>query len=215
MIDDAPYVPQLPEHPELREVALAIESYGGAADIFDSSFRAVFISTETVKFLGLTPEEASTLLGLSLIRRSTDGTDLDVMQVTEESGLTWFQNNAPIMRHYPWSRAIRTSMRLSARPARQRSASNRLRRRRARGLTGSPSPQTCASRRFVLGDSNQIHLRLNDDEGQFLGILHMSRGPLPESLMALLGRGDERLFERMNRVSEPARRPAAILFSRP
>ncbi|MBK5115417.1 MAG: hypothetical protein JJE23_00705 [Thermoleophilia bacterium] len=68
-------------------------------------------------------------------------------------------------------------------------------------------------RRFVLGDSNQMQVRLNDDEGRLLGILWLSRGPMPESLMALLGRGDQRLFERMSRVSEPARRPAAILFA--
>ncbi len=56
-------------------------------------------------------------------------------------------------------------------------------------------------------------MRLNDDEGRFLGILWQHRLALPDSLLALLARGDERLFERMSRVSEPARRPAAILFA--
>jgi hypothetical protein len=31
MSDEAAYVPQLPEHPELRELALAIESFGASA----------------------------------------------------------------------------------------------------------------------------------------------------------------------------------------
>lgn len=56
-----------------------------------------------------------------------------------------------------------------------------------------------------------MQVRINDDEGRFLGILWLSRGTLPESLLQLLGRGDERLFERMSRVSEPAKRPASIL----
>ena len=36
---------------------------------------------------------------------------------------------------------------------------------------------------------------------------------MPESLLTRLGRGDQRLFERMDRVSEPGSRPAAILFA--
>jgi class 3 adenylate cyclase len=36
---------------------------------------------------------------------------------------------------------------------------------------------------------------------------------LPESLMARLGRGDQRLFERMDRVREPGKRAAGILFA--
>lgn len=47
MAEGTQYVPQLPEHPELREVALAIESAGMMGEILDSKFRCVFISTET------------------------------------------------------------------------------------------------------------------------------------------------------------------------
>ena len=100
-VDDAPpYVPQLPEHPELRELALAIEGFGASAEIMDSSFRVIFISTETVKVLGLTSEDANRLHGLSIIRRNADGSDVDVMRSTKESGDAWFQHNVPIMRHY-------------------------------------------------------------------------------------------------------------------
>jgi class 3 adenylate cyclase len=45
-------------------------------------------------------------------------------------------------------------------------------------------------------------------------IVHVrTRGTVPESLMQRLGRGDPRLFEPMERVSEPARRPAGRLFA--
>ena len=44
-------------------------------------------------------------------------------------------------------------------------------------------------------------------------MLFLYRSTMPESLVQRLGRGDARLFERMDRVSDPARRSAAILFA--
>jgi class 3 adenylate cyclase len=69
-----------------------------------------------------------------------------------------------------------------------------------------------ALRRNVLGDLNFLDVRINDG-GRFLGVLRLVRTALPESLLTRLGRGDRSLFERMDRVHEPARRPAAILFA--
>ena len=68
-------------------------------------------------------------------------------------------------------------------------------------------------RRSMLGDQYQSQLRINDDDGRFLGVLFLYRSTMPESLVQRLGRGDARLFERMDRVSDPARRSAAILFA--
>ena len=65
----------------------------------------------------------------------------------------------------------------------------------------------------MLGDQNQVQVRLNDDAGRFIGVLYIYRGTVPESLLHRLGRGDPRLFDRMARVSEPGRRPAGILFA--
>ncbi len=212
MSGDAPYVPQLPEHPELRELALAIESFGASAEILDSSFRVVFISTETVKLLGVSPEEANRLYGLSIIRRDTDGSDVDVMRTSRESASAWFQHNAPIMRHYlnPGDAEFAEVFGRTAKLAEETDPLDVVPRAWHDRVSFSPGLRF---RRFVLGDSNQLQVRLNDDQGRFLGILWQQRGTLPESLMALLGRGDEQLFERMSRVSEPARRPAAILFA--
>ena len=58
-----------------------------------------------------------------------------------------------------------------------------------------------------------LDLRIDDRSGQFIGVLRLARSSLPDSLLARLGRGDRGLFERMDAVSEPARRPAAILFA--
>ncbi len=44
-------------------------------------------------------------------------------------------------------------------------------------------------------------------------MVFLYRGMVPDSLLQRLGRGDPQLFERMDRVSEPRRRDAAILFA--
>ncbi len=49
MSGDSPYVPLLPEHPELREIALVIEGTGMMGELFDERFRSVFIASETVR----------------------------------------------------------------------------------------------------------------------------------------------------------------------
>ena len=113
MDDDSPYVPHLPEHPELREVALAIESAGLAGEILDASFRSVYLSTETARILGLSAEDANRLAGKSLIVRSTRE-DEEIMRVTDESGAAWFEHNGPIMR--PVSGAGRPRLRRGVRP---------------------------------------------------------------------------------------------------
>ncbi len=68
-------------------------------------------------------------------------------------------------------------------------------------------------RQTMLGDQHQIQMPINDDGGRFIGVLYLYRGTIRESLLQRLSRGDQRLFERMERVSEPRRRPAGILFA--
>jgi class 3 adenylate cyclase len=74
-------------------------------------------------------------------------------------------------------------------------------------------PPNLRFRQMILGDQEQAQVWISDDAGRFIGVLYLHRGTLPESLLNRLGRGDPRLYERMERVSEPGRRPAAILFA--
>ena len=53
----------------------------------------------------------------------------------------------------------------------------------------------------MLSDGKHLHVRINDDEGRFVGVSWLNRGMLPDSVLWRLGRGDQRLFERMDRVS--------------
>lgn len=211
MGENSAYVPQLPENPELREIALAIESAGLAGEILDARFRSVYISSESARILGLTADDANRLAGKSLIVRSTRE-DEEIMRVADESGAAWFEHNAPIMRRYvePGDPDFAEVFGPMARRAEQLDANEEPPFAWHDNLS---FPSHLRFRRFNLGDVSQLHVRINDDEGRFIGVLNLSRPALPDSLAARLGRGDFRLFERMERVSDPARRPAGILFA--
>jgi len=211
MHDDPPYVSQLPEHPELREIAQAIEAAGMMGDILDASFRCVFISSEAARAMGLSAELGRSMIGMSVIMRSLGAATRGFMRVTRESGTAWWQHNAPIMRRYlePGDPDFDEVFGPAAPAATQLDPIEVA----PRAWHDTVSfPRDLPFRRSMLGDHNQVHVRINDDAGRFIGVLYLFRGAVPESLMQRLGRGDPRLFERMERVSEPARRPAGVLF---
>jgi class 3 adenylate cyclase len=62
-------------------------------------------------------------------------------------------------------------------------------------------------------DVEFLYIRVHDAAGELLGIVNVSRPSVPATLAARLARGDLAMLERMGRLSEPARRPAAILFA--
>ncbi len=152
MHDDPPSGPRLPAHPQLRDIALAMERAGMAGEILDASFRTVYFSSEAARIMALSTDEWGRMYGRSLIVRSLRE-DADIVRVTDDSGAAWLRHNVPIMRRW-------------LKPG---------------------------------------EVRINDDAGRFVGVLHLTRGAIPESLLQRLGRGDPRLFARMERVSEPER----------
>lgn len=196
----------------MREIALVIERMGMVGEILDHRFRSVFLSSQGARAIGASAEEAHGLNGMSLIGRTFDEAYTEVVRLTEESGASWARHNVPIMRHYvqpedpdfdevfgavaPYARRVEP---VATAP-------------RAWHDTVS-FPLELRLRQTMLGDQEQAQVRINDDTGRFIGVLYLYRGTLPESLLHRLGRGDPRLYERMERVSEPARRPAAILFA--
>jgi class 3 adenylate cyclase len=60
---------------------------------------------------------------------------------------------------------------------------------------------------------HSIVVRLSGEEGDVAGILLLYVLRLPASVLALVARGDEAMFARMAELTEPAPRPAAILFT--
>ncbi|MBK5115424.1 MAG: hypothetical protein JJE23_00740 [Thermoleophilia bacterium] len=212
MSDDSTYAPELPEHPELREIALAMERAGMMGEILDASFRVVFVSTEEARMLGLSAEEWRSLIGVSSIVRSLRPETAGIMRVTEESGTAWFEHCAPI-----WRRFLEPGdpefVEVFGPTAEAAALIDPVEEAPRAWYDLVSFPDDLRFRRTVLGDVNQIHVRINDDDGQFIGVLWISSGSIPESLLARLGRGDPGMFERMERVSEPGKRAAAILFA--
>ena len=130
----------------------------------------------------------------------------------EKTALDWWRQNVPIMRHYldPGDPDFGAIFSHNAEPAGRVAPVDVAPRAWYQRVTLPARPRVPAS---VLSDLGFLELRINDDAGDFVGVMRLVRTTLPESLLTRLGRGDQRLFERMDRVSEPGRRPAAILFA--
>jgi class 3 adenylate cyclase len=211
MADDAPGPSPWPEHPDLRDIAVAMETAGMLFEISDARYRCVYFSSEWARFAEMSADEARRQLGRSGIVRALRE-DAEIIRVSRDSGTAWFQHNAPIMRRYldpadPDFEEIFDSTAPYAAEVEPLESAPRA------WYDRVAFPTNLRFRRSLLGDQHQVQLRISDDEGRFIGVVWLYRGVLPESLLQRLGRGDPQLFERMDRVSEPGRRTAAILFA--
>lgn len=210
-MDDAPGPSHFPENSDLRDIAVALESAGMIFEIYDARFRCVYLSSERARLTELSDDEALRQIGRSAIR-GVLREDAEIIRVSRESGTAWFQHNAPIMRRYldpadaDFDEIFDSTAPFAAEIEPAEVAPRAWYDRVA-------FPTNLRFRRSMLGDQHQVQLRISDDEGRFIGVVFLFRGVLPESLLHRLGRGDPQLFERMDRVSEPGRRTAAILFA--
>lgn len=211
MEDVAPGPVPFPEQPDLREIAVAMEAAGIFFEIVDARFRCVYLSTEMVRMMAASGDEAQRQIGRSVIVRSLRE-DAEIVRVTRESGTTWFLHNAPYMRRYldPADPDFNDIFDSAAPYAAEIEPPESVPRAWFDRVAFPTGPRF---RRFIVGDQNQVQIRISDDEGRFVGVVFLYRGVLPDSLLLRLGRGDPGLFQRMDRVSEPGRRTAAILFA--
>ena len=208
---DAPG-PPLPEHSELRNIAEAIETVGLSGEICDANWRLVFISSEEARIVGVDPSEVGRYYGKSLIRRQLE--DPDHWTTTDESSADWWRLNVPIMR---------ADLDPADDPDLFEEVFGALSEAARRVEPVQPVPRAWSSRHAFpdleglrtawLGDVTFTDIRIHDTGGEFIGVVRLSRGDLPDHLLMRLARGDRRAYERMEQISEPARRPAAILFA--
>ena len=211
MEDDAPGPSPFPEHPDLRDIAESMEAAGMLFEIFDARFRSVYSSSEWARLTETSDDEVRRQIGRSVIWRALRE-NAEIVRLTRESGTAWFQHNAPIMRRYldpadaDFEEIFDSTAPYAAEIAPVASVPRAWYDRVA-------FRDNLRFRRSMLGDQRQVQLRISDDEGRFIGVVFLYRGVLPESLLNRLGRGDPQLYERMDRVREPGRRQAAILFA--
>lgn len=180
-------------------------------EILDTSFRTVFFSSQGARIMGLSAEEAKGMYGKSQIHRTLQGKS-DVMRIQEESGERWFAQNIPIMRHYldPTDPEFEEVFGPSASLAAETDPVADPPWAWVSRMTFRPNLRI---EEVVLGDVNAVHLRICDEDGRFIGVLVQNRSALPQNLEHRLARGDQQLFERMDRVSEPGKRAAGVLFA--
>jgi class 3 adenylate cyclase len=201
--------PPLPDHPELRAVAEALELAGVSGEILDAQWCLVFISSEEARIIGVEPSEVGRFYGKGLPRRQLE--DAQYYATTDESSRDWWKLNVPIMRAYldPEDRAFdavfgplsKAAARVQPGPV-----------PRAWGSINS-FPDLEGLRTSWLGDTAFLDMRINDDTGAFIGVLRLAKADAPDSLLARMARGDRSMHERMDAVRTPARRPASILFA--
>ncbi len=180
-------------------------------EIYDARFRCVYLSSQRSILTETSREEALRHIGRSpIIGVLTE--DAEIMRVSRESGTAWFLHNAPIMRRFldPEDADFEEIFGSTAPFAAEIEPVEPL---PHAWYDRVAFPPNLRFRRSMLGDQHQVQLRINDNEGDFIGVVFLFRGMLPETLLNRLGRGDPKLFQRMDRVSEPGRRQAAILFA--
>ena len=201
--------PPRPEHPELRNVAEALEDAALSGEILDAHWRVVFISTEEARIIGVDPSEVGRFYGKGLPVRQLE--DADFFATTDDSSRDWWKLNVPIMRNYivPGDGVFDSVFGPLGKAAARVEPGPLI---RAWSSTHA-FPDHEGLRTSWLGDVTFFDVRLNDDAGDFIGVLRLATPDAPDSLLARLARGDRAMHERMDAVMVPARRPAGILFA--
>lgn len=199
-LDDWP----LPEHPQLRTLAEELERGRRVAEIFDSQWRLVYISSELAAVIGA--EDPRPFLGLSSVQRDLEHPE--IWGFTADALRDWWRSEVPFMRRTlePGSEEFERAFGDAA--------------ERAAKVEPSEVPLGWSVRMEFIhterlrysGTQQLVTLRLTDTDGAFLGALRLSWPALSGSVTGLLSRGDVGMYERMAQKAEPARRPAAVLF---
>lgn len=204
-----PSVRDIPADPQLARIAEALEDHGVQAELLDRKWRMVFLTGEMARTMGLPDEHLEPLYGLSMIARNLEFPDY--WRPDSDSGRTWWELFGPPMVHDvppgdPDFDAVFGPLAPAARslePAEPPLAT----------VWEATFPDAPALPATWLGRVTFLFTRVYDQHGSLLGIVAINRGAISSTLNARMSRGDLRMFERMDRMSEPARRPAAILFA--
>jgi class 3 adenylate cyclase len=190
----------LPEQPQLRAAAAALERARMVGSVLDHKWRTIFLSSEQVAVF---PDaDLSTWLGVSQIVQTLERRLPFVVPV--ETRLRWWEALGPAIRNDvspedPDFEAVFGPMADIARDLE---------------IVVEREPTDDEARSLIWhGRLTDVYLRVVAPDGAHVGTLHFFRPMLGDVVSARLSRGHAPMYERMLELRDPARRQAAILFA--
>ena len=213
----------LPDDPRLAQIASALEATRGAAMLCDSQWTLVWVSEE---LCALMDEHDQTALGVGkhVVEALIAGPWGDTLSMEDQ--ISSFITTWPMVaQDTPGGvEGMRAAFQrgIAANPT---------------GVAGTewvsqeaidalfsgyeakePPPVYTDSFDFLQGDLpptpiNEVNVRLRDETGAFLGTVIFYTPALPARVLSLVARGDEGMFQRMARLTQPGRKQAAVLFA--
>jgi class 3 adenylate cyclase len=215
---------------DLAQVAREVEKTRSAAVLCDEQWRLVWVSSQMKVVMG---EDDAEKLGVGRHVCEAYLSDTWSGTVTTESEVEAFLNEFPLVAHdTPGGMETLRKMVLSAMDRWEAAADEEDSHKFATGafdreavlrafdaLEPVVPPPVWATTMDVVQENlppmrvTEVHHRLYDEDGRFIGTLITYGSGLSARLLALVARGDEDMYERMARLFEPGRRQAAILFA--
>jgi len=190
--------------PRLAGVAAQLEATGGAAEVYDSEWRLVYMTSQFRFFAG---DKSVEELGLGRHAVAIRAAELHGM-VPQEVSLRWMRTNIPLMAHDTPGGADAIRAMLPDEEA------------RALGPLEPQEPQT-----LWWGEITYLHaglppaqtrylvFALTEPDGERIGWTIFYLPAAPASIVSLITRGNQGMFARMAELLQPARHETAILFA--
>ena len=168
----------------MRNIAEALETTAISGEICDAKWRVVFISSEEARIIGVEPSEVGRFYGKGLPVRQLE--DAEYWATTDTSSRDWWKLNVPVMRAYldPGDDAFAEVFGPLAEAAARVEPGELI---RAWSSTHS-FPDHEGLRTSWLGDITFFDMRINNDAGEFIGVLRLATPDAPDSLLARMAR---------------------------
>jgi class 3 adenylate cyclase len=189
----------------LEKVVRELERSHWAADVFDADWRLVWVSPGLRDVLGERDEEA---LGYGQHILAVRSLEPWQRVLSRDLRLELLVRNAAYWLHETPG-GPEAVLEFCPKPLRDRLSS----------VEPKPSPPVWTwELEYAVGDLPTVRIdavaaRLHDDRGRRIGTQTLYGPGLSPRMFTLLVRGDERMFERMARLTEPQQRETAILFA--
>ena len=216
----------LPEDPRLAQIAHELERARGASFLCNADVTLVWVSEELRKLLG-DPSDEELAIGKHIVEAYMSG--VWASAITLESQMRAFLEEFPMcMADTPGGKEGLKEIFIRALPEWDKAVEfgptpadkvpevvDTL----FEGLEPvDPPPFWTSEFEFLQGDLPpakivEMHIRLHDDSGSHIGTAVLFDPGLPATVLSLVARGDEEMYGRMVRLTDPGRRKAAVLFA--